>query len=453
MPDANDAARPMPAMQTTPEPSRYGWVPPTLRVAFVLLAGIIVWYVAGHWNRWVGAARFETTNDAYTAGDVTPLAAKVSGYISAVPVSDFQAVRKGDLIAEIEPSDYRAQLLQASANLAAAQAALANLVNQKAVQRALVRQAEATIQATDADLLRYTLEARRQRDLLQTRIAGTQQQVEQADANAARTLAQKSLNEAQLDQQKAQLAALDVQGNQLIAQVAAAQAQVTLAQNNLAYTRIYAPADGMVSQRQVRTGQFVNVGTQVISVVPLPNIWVIANYKETQMTNIRAGQPARVRVDAFPALRLQGHVDSWAPGTGSTFALLPPDNATGNFTKVVQRVPVKIVLEPDPALGILVRPGLSVEATIDTGATPPPAEPVTPAEPARSSQSTPPAGGAAGGQAALGGAPAGGAPEGSTAEGSAAVGSAALGGTTLGGPAAEGAARGRAAGGGATAGG
>ena len=152
-----------------------------------------------------------------------------------------------------------------------------------------------------------------------------------------------------------------------MAQVRAAEAQVTLARNNIDYTRIVSPADGMVGQRQVRPGQFVNIGTQVIAVVPLPNIWVIANYKETQMTNVRVGNPARVAVDAFPDLTLTGHVDSWSPGTGSTFALLPPDNATGNFTKVVQRVPVKIVLDPNPALGTLVRPGMSVEATIDTG--------------------------------------------------------------------------------------
>jgi membrane fusion protein (multidrug efflux system) len=143
---------------------------------------------------------------------------------------------------------------------------------------------------------------------------------------------------------------------------------VALAHNNIDYTQIVSPADGMVGQRQVRPGQFVNVGTQVIAVVPLPNIWVIANYKETQMTNVRIGQPARVTVDAFPNLKLTGHIDSWAPGTGSTFALLPPDNATGNFTKVVQRIPVKIVLDPNPALGALVRPGMSVEATIDTAA-------------------------------------------------------------------------------------
>jgi membrane fusion protein (multidrug efflux system) len=236
------------------------------------------------------------------------------------------------------------------------------------VQRALIRQAEATIQQTTADLERYTLEARRQHVLEQTRLAGTQQLVEQADDNQQRTTAQLALNQAQLDQQKALLASLDVQEEQLKAQVRAAEAQVILAQNNLDHTRIVSPADGLLGQRQVRTGQFVNVGTQVIAVMPLPNIWVIANYKETQMTAVRLGKPVTVTVDAFPDLRLTGHVDSWSPGTGSTFALLPPDNATGNFTKVVQRVPVKIVLDPNPVVGSLVRPGMSVETMIDTGA-------------------------------------------------------------------------------------
>jgi membrane fusion protein (multidrug efflux system) len=302
------------------------------------------------------------------AGDVTPLAAKVSGYVASVPVGDYQQVRAGDLMVEIDAADYRAQLAQAEATLAAAQATLANLANQKDVQRALIRQAEATIEATEADLRRYGLEDARQRDLLRTQIAGTQQLVEQAEANEQRTAAQLLLNKAQLDQQKALLASLDVQELQLAAQVRAAEAQVTLARNNLGYTRIVSPVDGMVGQRQVRPGQFVNVGTQVIAAIPLPNIWIIANFKETQMTHVRIGDPARVTVDAFPDLELTGKVDSWSPGTGSTFALLPPDNATGNFTKVVQRVPVKIVLDPNPSLGTLVRPGMSVEARIDTGA-------------------------------------------------------------------------------------
>jgi membrane fusion protein (multidrug efflux system) len=364
MPDAAEAAQTAPA----PPKPRTAWIFPALRILLVVVAGFLAWFVAGHWDRWTGAARFEATDDAYTAGDLTPLAAKVSGYVANVAVDDYQVVRKGDLIVEIDASDYRAQLLQAEANLAASQATLANLANQKDVQRALIRQAEATIEATKADLNRYALEAKRQRDLLQTRIAGTEQLVEQADDNARRTAAQLDLNNAQLDQQKALLDSLDVQENVLQAQVKSAEAQVILAQNNMGYTRILAPDDGMVGQRQVRPGQFVGVGTQVIAMVSLPRIWVIANYKETQMTNIRLGDPARIHVDAFPDLALTGHVDSWSPGSGSTFALLPPDNATGNFTKVVQRVPVKIVLDPHPSLGTLVRPGLSVETSIDTGA-------------------------------------------------------------------------------------
>jgi membrane fusion protein (multidrug efflux system) len=355
---------------TAPPPSRRGWLFPLVRVLLVVAAGFAAWFIAGHWNRWTGAARYETTTDAYMAGDVTPLAAKVSGYVLDVPISDFQTVRQGDLLVEIDGSDYRAQQAQAEANLAAAHASFDNVDNQKEVQRALIRQAEATIQATEADVQRYALESQRQRSLLQTQIAGTRQLVEQADDNEKRTVAQLLLNKAQLDQQKALLAGLDVQQRQLAAQIRAAEAQLVLARNNLAYTQIRSPADGMAGQRLVRPGQFVNVGTQMIAVVPLPNIWVVANYKETQMTNVRIGQSARIAVDAFPALRLTGRVDGWSPGTGSTFALLPPDNATGNFTKVVQRVPVKIVLDPNPAIGTLVRPGMSVEATIDTRSDP-----------------------------------------------------------------------------------
>jgi membrane fusion protein (multidrug efflux system) len=398
---------------------------PALRILLVIGAGALAWYVAGHWNRWTGAARYEWTDDANTAGDVTPLAAKVSGYVADVAVTDYQVVHKGDLIVQIDPADYEAQLKQAEASLAAAQANLANLANQKDVQRALIRQAEATILATQADQVRYDLEARRQRDLLRTNLAGTQQNVEQADANQRRTDAQLLLNQAQLDQQRALLASLDVQGNQLQAQVEAAEAQLSLAQDNMGYTRIVSPADGLVGQRLVRQGQFVNVGTQVISVVPLPRIWVIANYKETQMTNIRIGDPARVTVDAFPDLALTGHVDSWSPGTGSTFALLPPDNATGNFTKVVQRVPVKIVLDPNEALGTLVRPGLSVEATVDTGPVadraPTPgstqkARPNRTAAPASTAPTAPaPTGQASTAQAPTGQAPTGHAPTGPTA--------------------------------------
>jgi membrane fusion protein, multidrug efflux system len=176
------------------------WLPPLFRILFLVTAVWFVWFAAANWNRWTGAARFVATDDAFVIGDVTPLAAHVSGYITNVAVNDYQAVQKGDLIAEIDPSDYRAQLALAKANLEAARAGLANVVNQKDVQRALIREASANIEATEADVVRYGLESKRQRNLLEGGIAGTRQAFERADADARRTIAQKSLNEAQLDQ-------------------------------------------------------------------------------------------------------------------------------------------------------------------------------------------------------------------------------------------------------------
>ena len=354
----------------TANEKRGRWLFPLLRVLFVFVVALLAWLVAANWNKWIGNARFQVNTGCVRCRRCHT--AFGQGFRLRGLLSRWKIIRplaKGDLIVEIEPSDYRAQLAFAEANLASARASLANLAHQRDVQRALVRQAEATIAAANADLVRSSLELTRQHRLLDTRIASTEQLVEQADATEKRANAQLELSKAQLDQQNALLAGLDVQEQLLAAQVKASEAQVGLAENNLRYTRILAPADGLVGQRQVRPGQFVNVGTQVIAVVPMPNLWVTANYKETQLTNIRMGQLAKVTVDAFPGVVLTGHVDSWAPGTGSTFALLPPDNATGNFTKVVQRVPVKVVLNANPVLGELVRPGMSVQATIDTGST------------------------------------------------------------------------------------
>jgi membrane fusion protein (multidrug efflux system) len=230
----------------------------------------------------------------------------------------------------------------------------------------VVQQAEATIQAAEADVTRYHLEAVRQQTLLTGGLAGTRQLVEQADDNEKRAQATLVLDRAQLQQQRQQINVLDSQAKQARATLSAQKAARDLANINLGYTRIVSPVDGMVGQRLVFPGQYLSVGTQVISVAPLPDIWVVANYKETQMTNIRVGQTARVTVDAFPGAVLHGRVDSWSPASGAQFSLLPPDNATGNFTKVVQRIPVKITLEPDPVLSDLLRPGMSVIATIDT---------------------------------------------------------------------------------------
>ena len=343
-----------PALDGKEAAQNEGWFWPLSRAAIVVAAGCAAWFIAGNWEHWAGAVRYQATENAYLTGDLTALSAKVSGYIARVSFKDFQSVRRGDLLAEIDPADYQSQLNQAQANQTAAAANLANVENQKAVQRALIRQAEAAMRGTAADVGRYHLEALRQRALVGgDRLAGTPQAVELANANEIRTVAQLLLNNAQLDQQKALLESLDVQQTQLAAVLGAAQATTQLAENNLRYTQVRSPVDGMTGQRLVQLGQFVNVGSQIVAVMPLPDIWVIANYKETQMTNIRVGQPARVTVDAFPDLVLT--------------ALLAPDNATGNFTKVVQRMPVKILLDAVPSLGTLVRPGMSVEASIDTG--------------------------------------------------------------------------------------
>jgi membrane fusion protein (multidrug efflux system) len=346
------------------------WFGAGLRLYIILLAGALAIVVAREWNYWVGSAELQTTDDAYLQADTTPLAAKVPGYVRKVLVQDYQSVKSGESLVEIVDDDYRAQLAQAEANVAAAQASLQTIGRQKILQAALIRQAEATIKATEADLTRYRLEAERQQALLQTRLAGTPQATEQAVDNEMRTDATLALNHAQLDQQREQLNVLESQEQAAKATLSAQSAARDLAQINLGYTRITAPADGMVGQRLVQAGQYLSVGTQVISSVPLPNVRVVANYKETQMTRVRVGQSATATVDAFPGLTLHGHVDSWSPASGAQFALLPPDNATGNLTKIVQRIPVKIVLDPDPALGNLLRPGMSVISTIDTRSTP-----------------------------------------------------------------------------------
>ena len=345
---------------------RFPWRGIAIRLFILLLAAGLVAVVATEWDWWVGSARWQTTDDAYLTADLTPLAAKVPGYVRHVVVQDFQRVKAGDLLVQIVDDDYRAELAQAEGNVASAQASAETIAQQKLLQIASIAEAQATIRSSEADLTRYHLESVRQESLLATGIAGTRQIVEQAVDDEQRAAATLAVNRAKLSQQVEQLKVLDSQEAQARAAIAAQQAAADLARINLGYTRITAPVDGMVGQRQVQDGQYVSAGTQVISIVPLPHVWVIANYKETQMTRVRIGQPARVTVDAFPGSVLHGHVDSWSPASGAQFSLLPPDNATGNFTKVVQRIPVKIVLDSDPAVDDLLRPGMSVIPSIDT---------------------------------------------------------------------------------------
>ncbi|HEY6434076.1 MAG TPA: HlyD family secretion protein [Acetobacteraceae bacterium] len=336
------------------------------RILAVLLAAGLAIGVTMNWDRWIGAAGPQWTNDSYLQADLTPLSAQVAGRVSAVPVGDFQHVRAGDLLVEIDAAPFRAQLDQAEANVAGARAAIANLKAQEVLQAANIAAAEAQVEGSRATALRNHLEAERQRKLLETKIVGTAQAVEQADAAAKLSDAQVLQSAAALEGAERQLDVQHTQEAQLDASLKAAEAARDLAQINLGYTRITAPTDGIVGQRRVYPGQYVGIGTQVITVAPLPHLYVIADYKETQLTHMRVGQPAEIRIDTFPGVVLHGHVASWSPATGSQFALLPPDNATGNFTKVIQRIPVKVALDDDGGLGDRLRPGMSVETTIRT---------------------------------------------------------------------------------------
>jgi membrane fusion protein (multidrug efflux system) len=355
----------------TPSPRRLLIGGTAIRVAIVLAAAVIAVLFATRWDVWTGAWTRQTTDDAYVRGDITPLSVKVEGYVRRVPVNDFQLVKAGDLLVEIDDNDYSARVAQAEADLLGAQAAIDNLKSRKELQHAQIAQAESVITATQADVERTKLEAARQRTLLATTF-GTPQKVEQSVADQKRFEANLERNRAELDGARRQMAVLDTQELQLRADAKAKQAMLDLAKINLGYTKITAPVDGMVSERGVREGQYAHAGTQILSVVPLANVWVVANYKETQLTRVAIGQKAEITVDSFPGVVVTGRVDSISPASGSQFSLLPPDNATGNFTKVVQRIPVKIVLDPKNPLAGKLRPGMSVEATIVTDSAPAP---------------------------------------------------------------------------------
>jgi len=371
MTDTSDPpAVPPPAPPPAPPKTRVWHIDWIVRGAALVVAVAIVVLFTTQWDRWVGNATRENTDDAYVRGDVTPLSARVEGYVRDVPVTDFQSVKAGDLLVQIEDADYRARVALAEADLMAAQAAIENIKAHKSAQKAQVADAEAAIAGTEADADRTRLEAERQRALL-TATYGTPQRVEQANAAAKRLVATLASRRAELDAQRRELGVLDTQELELRAAVKAKEAALDLARINLGYTTIKAPVGGVVSERGIRPGQYAHVGSQIISVVPLDTVWVVANFKETQLTHVVVGQQAEIRVDTYPGTVVKARVESLAPASGSQFSLLPPDNATGNFTKVVQRIPVKLVLAADNPLAGRLRPGMSVEATILTDTTPP----------------------------------------------------------------------------------
>jgi membrane fusion protein (multidrug efflux system) len=389
-------------------------------VVILCIALALVLFLSLNWTTWVSNGEEQKTDDAYVHANVTPLGTKVAGLVESVEVSDYQTIKRGQLIARLRDGDFRAQVEQADAAVQAAQAALTDNERQKDLQDARVQQAqtgilsaeaqisaaEAGIRAansmlanarsalagTDAELERTSQERKRQESLFAATSA-TRQQLEQAVASQEGYQAQRmsrlaeiesagaqlSSREADLEQarsalakaraelevQRRQRAVLDSQEQALRADRKVRQAALDLARTTLGYTRIIAPEDGVAGEIQVHPGQLLSPGAQVVSLVT-GRVWVGANYRETQLRHIRRGDRAEIHVDEFPGLVLKGSVGEVAPASGSQFALLPPDNATGNFTKVTQRVPVKIVLDDDHGGAERLRPGLSVVVTVRT---------------------------------------------------------------------------------------
>jgi len=388
------AAKPLPPKTDTDETApRRGarWKNYVAPIFVVLLALAVLITITRNWNAWEGGKVEQVTDDAYVRGDLTPLSTKVAAIVRAVDVADYQQVHKGDLLVELQDDDYRAQADQAKAAVEAARAGIEENLRQRELQdtriakalagidqaKAQIAAAEAGKEAVQAELIRARSERKRQEGLYQTH-STTEQNLETAVAAEGSLSGQfasrdADLNQAQTMLRSSELAAeaerrskdvLESQETELQADLRAKQANLAAVEVNLGYTKIYAPDNGTVGERQVRPGQLVSPGTQVISFVALTK-WVEANYRETQLTNVKVGDAAELRIDEYPGQLIRGRVVEIAPASGSQFALLPPDNATGNFTKVVQRIPVKIALD-DPAVAATLRPGLSVVATVRT---------------------------------------------------------------------------------------
>ncbi|MGY4640723.1 HlyD family secretion protein [Pseudomonas sp. TE24901] len=338
------------------------------RLALFLVAFVIIVLVLLQgFHYWRNGRFIESTDDAYIKADSTVIAPKVGGYISALPVNDNQPVKAGQLLATIDDRDLRNALDDARANVTAATAAVAQLDAQVVPQASMIRQADARVAAASA-----TLSLSRRNDTRRQAMArvgfGSNEQADNAATDAkAQTANLEGLQAAALSARQ-HVDVLARQRERAVARRDAAQAQRNQAELNLSYTRVVAPVDGTVAARSVRTGQFVQPGTQLMALVPLAQVYVVANFKETQLLNVHPGESVRVSVDTFPDHDLSATVDTLAPASGAEFSLLPPDNATGNFTKIVQRIPVKILFNDAGELAGRLRPGMSVTAAIDTRA-------------------------------------------------------------------------------------
>lgn len=338
-----------------------------------LFAGVALVALGGAadygWSYWTVGRFLVSTDDAYVKADSTTIAPRISGYIGAVLVNDNQPVKAGEILARIDDRDFKVALEKAQAEVAAAEANIANKQAALVAKQAEIDAAQATVAVDEANETFAEQENKRYAELAKKGF-GTVQNAQQAasrldaaHAAVARDTAVLANTTKQLDVGKAELA-------QAQAALASAKAAEDQAELNLSYTSLVAPIDGLVGNRTLRVGQYVQAGTQLMAVVPTHDAYIIANYKETQLTDVRAGQLVDVEVDTFPGQVFKGHVDSLSPASGQEFALLPPDNATGNFTKVVQRIPVKIVLDEKGPLSVVLRTGMSVYPTIDTRSEP-----------------------------------------------------------------------------------
>ncbi len=309
----------------------------------------------------------ESTDDAYVKADSTIISPKISGYIAQVLVGDNEKVKAGQVLARIDDRDFRAALDQAHADVDASEAAVRNLDAQIALQAPVIEQGTADVAAAEANL-QFAREEQARYDGLMKTGSGTIQRAQQTDAALREKTAQLQHGKSGLLAAQRKVDVLTTDRAKAVAQLDRARAVEAQAALNLSYTRITAAVEGTVGARSLRVGQYVQAGTQLMAVVPLDAVYVVANFKETQLTHVRNGQPVEIEIDSFHGTKLKGHVDSLSPASGLEFALLPPDNATGNFTKIVQRVPVKIVLDDHRLTGLL-RPGMSAEPTVNTKAT------------------------------------------------------------------------------------
>jgi membrane fusion protein, multidrug efflux system len=313
-----------------------------------------------------GITGIESTDDAYVRADQIAISSHIAGYVQSIPVRDNETVRQGQLVATIEDDDYRAKVANAEAALEVAEAAVDVLSGEAAVQNQKIAAASADLRAAEAGLKQTRLEHARQRGLIDDGTT-SRRELESAEADDDRLDASRDQRSAELTAAKQTLQVIHTQVLEAQQSVKTRQAELELARIDLGYTRIVSPADGQLSERGSLPGEYVTPGTRIGLVVPLPNVWVVANFREAQMAHMYPGQPAVVSVDSVPGIKFHGIVDSFEPASGALQALLPPDNATGNFTKVAQRFAIKVILAPDQTGMLRLRPGMSAIVDVAVG--------------------------------------------------------------------------------------